>query len=80
MYAASRIILALKRQNEGYEDTRKLSEEEPVSISVQRRPHLTDVALLSQAARVMTVTITYSRNILLAGERSLSFASLMHSS
>lgn len=33
MYAASRIILALKRQNEGYEDTRKLSEEEPVSIS-----------------------------------------------
>ncbi|ORY78032.1 ICE2-domain-containing protein [Leucosporidium creatinivorum] len=47
MYAASRIILALKRQNEGYEDTRKLSEEEP-------------------AARVMTVTITYSRNILLA--------------
>lgn len=34
MYAASRIILALKKQNEGYEDTRKLSEEEPVSISV----------------------------------------------
>lgn len=31
MYAASRIILALKRQNEGYEDTRKLSEEEPAA-------------------------------------------------
>lgn len=32
MYVASRIILALKRKNEGYEDTRKLSEEEPVSF------------------------------------------------
>ncbi|SGY14801.1 BQ5605_C013g07106 [Microbotryum silenes-dioicae] len=29
LYAASRIILALKRKNEGYEDTRKLSEEDP---------------------------------------------------
>ncbi|KAI5477154.1 ICE2 family protein [Pseudohyphozyma bogoriensis] len=31
MYAASRIILALKRKNEGYEDTRRLSDEEPAA-------------------------------------------------
>lgn len=31
LYAATRIILALKRKNEGYVDTKKLSEEEPVS-------------------------------------------------
>lgn len=31
LYASTRIILTLKRQNEGYVDTRKLSEEEPVS-------------------------------------------------
>lgn len=31
MYVASRIILALKRKNEGYEEGRKLSDEEPVS-------------------------------------------------
>lgn len=49
MYAASRIILALKRKNEGYEEVRSLSEEEP-------------------AARVMTVIITYSRLILIAGK------------
>lgn len=30
MYAASRIVLALKKKNEGYEETKKLSEEEPV--------------------------------------------------
>ncbi|BGP19128.1 hypothetical protein JCM10213_005631 [Rhodosporidiobolus nylandii] len=29
LYAATRIVLALKRQTGGYEDTRKLSEEEP---------------------------------------------------
>lgn len=33
MYAASRIILALKRKNEGYEDTKRLSEESSVSSS-----------------------------------------------
>lgn len=40
MYAASRIILALKRKNEGYE-SRKLSEEEPVSrLLLSREPLL----------------------------------------
>ncbi|KAL8277695.1 hypothetical protein RQP46_009968 [Phenoliferia psychrophenolica] len=31
MYAASRIVLALKKRNEGYEETKKLSEEEPAA-------------------------------------------------
>lgn len=31
MYAASRIILALKRKHEGYEESRRLSEEEPAA-------------------------------------------------
>ncbi|KAM0752698.1 ICE2-domain-containing protein [Meredithblackwellia eburnea MCA 4105] len=31
LYAASRIILALKKQNEGYEETKRLSEEEPAA-------------------------------------------------
>jgi hypothetical protein len=30
LYLATRIVLALKRQTGGYEDNRKLSEEEPV--------------------------------------------------
>ncbi|KAK4047349.1 hypothetical protein OIO90_006208 [Microbotryomycetes sp. JL221] len=47
LYASSRVVLALKRQHEGYHDSKKLSDEEP-------------------AARAMTVTITYSRNVLIA--------------
>ncbi|KAM0786673.1 hypothetical protein ACM66B_002121 [Microbotryomycetes sp. NB124-2] len=47
LYAASRVVLALKRQHEGYTDSKKLRDEEP-------------------AARAMTVTITYSRNVLIA--------------
>lgn len=69
MYAASRIILALKRKNEGYQESRKLSEEEPVSsLSLSSGGKLADG--VEQAARVMTVIVTYARLILIAGSSS----------
>lgn len=46
LYLATRIVLALKRQTGGYEDNRKLSEEEPVRITDQSaRTFRTDTAL-----------------------------------
>lgn len=72
MYAASRIILALKRKNEGYEDTKRLSEESSVSSS--------SVGFFSivywfvkpsyQAAKAASLIVAYARLLLIAGELS----------
>ena len=69
MYAASRIVLALKKKNEGYEETKKLSEEEPVRPFLFLFPpsRILRTRCASQAARVMTVIVTYARLILIAG-------------
>lgn len=69
LYLATRIVLALKRQTGGYEDNRKLSEEEPArplrSLTMRRR---TDCAATApQAARVMTIVLAYARSLLVAG-------------
>uniref|UniRef100_A0A0K3C831 BY PROTMAP: gi/472583985/gb/EMS21601.1/ ICE2 family protein [Rhodosporidium toruloides NP11] gi/647400374/emb/CDR45769.1/ RHTO0S11e04566g1_1 [Rhodosporidium toruloides] n=1 Tax=Rhodotorula toruloides TaxID=5286 RepID=A0A0K3C831_RHOTO len=68
LYLATRIVLALKRQTGGYEDNRKLSEEEPArplrSLTMRRR---TDCAATApQAARVMTIVLAYARSLLVA--------------
>lgn len=47
MYAATRVVLALKRRTGGYEDNRKLSEEEPVRPS----PSLHVSAFLAHTGR-----------------------------
>ena len=58
MYAATRVVLALKRRTGGYEDNRKLSEEEPV-----RLPSLS-FSLFDPVEPLLTQTCILARRLL----------------
>lgn len=58
MYAATRVVLALKRRTGGYEDNRKLSEEEPV------RPLFLSSSLFDPVEPLLTQTCNLARRLL----------------